>query len=282
MEDTSKLSLAELRHRFQESEDSWPVGWINALRADPRKGAQALVERWEERQKREQAETARLQNLLHWERQLWNRGVIHIAGVDEAGVAPLAGPVVAAACILPHDFCPRGINDSKKLDREKRESLEKEIKQKAVAWSIGMATAGEIDSLNIYQASLLAMKRAVDGLAVLPNHVLVDARTIPDISMTQQGIIQGDAISLTIAAASILAKTARDKMLGELAKKYPGYGFEKHKGYPTPEHCVALQRLGACPEHRTSFAPVSKVLGSEHKQMELPLKPLPVCGENGS
>ncbi len=263
MEDTSKLSLSELKRcfeNFDNNEDSWPVGWISSLRADSRKGARALVERWEERQKREQAENERLQNLLRWEHQLWKRGVGHIAGVDEAGVGPLAGPVVAAACILPHDFCPRGIDDSKKLDSEKRESLEKEIKQNAIAWFVAMATVGEIDSLNIYQASLLAMKRAVDGLMVMPDYILTDARTIPDITISQQGIIRGDALSLTIAAASILAKTARDRMLGELAKKYPGYGFEKHKGYPTPEHCAALQRLGACPEHRTSFAPVSKVL----------------------
>ena len=151
--------------------------------------------------------------------------------------------------------------DSKKLRAPERERLAAEIKRTAVAWSVGFADVPEIDTINIYWASQLAMKRAVAGLPVRPGHVLVDGRRIKDLDIAQQAIIKGDAKSLTIAAASILAKTARDALMHNLEAKHPGYGFAKHKGYPVPEHLAALKALGACSIHRTSFGPVRSILG---------------------
>ena len=184
-------------------------------------------------------------------------------------MAPLAGPVVAGACILPHDYRPRGIDDSKQLDARERERLAADVKQNAVSWALGVAEVEEIDRLNIYRAGLLALTRAVRGLSTCPEHVLVDARKLPEVLLPQTPIIHGDALSLTIAAASILAKTARDALMTELDAVHPGYGFARHKGYPTAEHFDALGRLGACDLHRRSFAPVRQALGLDPVQGEL-------------
>jgi len=192
-----------------------------------------------------------------------------VAGVDEAGAGPLAGPVVAAACVLPRDFLPFGIDDSKKLDRDERDRLEKEIQQHAACWAVAIASVEEIDRINILQASLLAMRRAVEALPAPPGFLLVDARTVPGTSIPQRGIIHGDALSMSIAAASILAKTARDRMMEDAAERHPGYGFELHKGYGTPEHLEALRRLGACAIHRRSFGPVKAALGIGPSQSDL-------------
>jgi len=192
-----------------------------------------------------------------------------VAGVDEAGMAPLAGPVVAGACILPHDYRPRGIDDSKQLDRCARERLAADIKANAVAWATARGEVEEIDRLNIYQAGLLALTRAVQGLSQAPQHVLVDARKLPALGIPHTPIIHGDALSLTIAAASILAKTTRDALMRELDAVHPGYGFSRHKGYPTAEHFEALARLGACPIHRRSFGPVKQALGLAPAQGDL-------------
>lgn len=204
-----------------------------------------------------------------FERELWQQGVELVAGCDEAGMSPLAGPVVAAACILKKDDLIRGVDDSKVLSAEKRTALAAEIRARAACWAIGVASAAEIDELNIYHAGLLAMRRALDGLALQPEHALVDARQVPGLTMPQTRIVQGDARSLSIAAASILAKTHRDKLLQELDDQYPGYGFASHKGYPVAAHVAALKRLGPCPEHRRSFAPVKEALGSVPTQTPL-------------
>jgi ribonuclease HII len=240
-----------------------------ALESDPRAGAQALLAEIRNRQSKNRNESKRLFRLLTYEREARARGHVHIAGVDEAGMAPLAGPVVAGAAILPEDFRPRWLDDSKKLDPETREELAIEIKQHAVAWGVGLASVEEVDRLNIYHAGLLAMRRAVEALNPVPHCLLVDARRVPGVAMPQQGIIKGDALSLSIAAASVLAKTHRDGLLVELDRQYPGYGFAQHKGYPTPEHQDALNRLGACDIHRRSFAPVRRALGLEPEQQEL-------------
>jgi ribonuclease HII len=208
--------------------------------------------------------------MLEFETSLWAEGFVHIAGVDEAGLAPLAGPVCAGAAILPKGYRLEGLDDSKKIhDEAKREALALAVKRDAVAWAVGWATVEEVDTLNVYQAGLLAMRRAVEGLAVRPDYVLVDARTIPGIEQPQRGIIKGDAQSLSIAAGAILAKTTRDQLLNELDAKYPGYGFASHKGYPTPEHLDAIARLGVLPVHRRSFAPIKKALGLLPEQEEL-------------
>ena len=182
-----------------------------------------------------------------------------IAGVDEVGRGPLAGDVVAAAVIFSGQ-APEGVTDSKKLSAKRREQLAAAIKSSAHAWCVARASVAEIDSLNILQASLLAMRRAVDGLTSVPDLVLVDGNRLPDWSYNAKPIIGGDALEVSIGAASILAKVQRDAEMMALDKEYPGYGFARHKGYPTREHMAALASLGVTPWHRKSFAPVKRLL----------------------
>jgi ribonuclease HII len=260
-----KRSLAQLKARAASGRLS-----VAELETDGRAGALALARTVKARQAANRAEGQRLRNLLRFENELYAQGITLIAGVDEAGMAPLAGPVTAAACILPKGYKLRGLNDSKQIiDEEKREALAEVICKDAVAWAVGWASVEEIDSINIYHAGLLAMRRAVEGLKTSPQFCLVDARKIPQIPTPQKGIIKGDALSMSIAAASIIAKTTRDRHMAELDAKHPGYGFASHKGYPTPEHQEALDRLGALPFHRRSFAPVRRALGLEPVQEEL-------------
>ena len=183
-----------------------------------------------------------------------------ICGVDEAGRGPLVGAVYAAAVILDPKQPIDGLADSKKLSEKHREQLEIEIKQRAMAWSIAYADASEIDQLNILQATMLAMQRAVHGLTPQPTRALIDGNRCPTLAMEAQAIVKGDATVAAISAASILAKTARDAEMRLLHARFPQYGFDRHKGYPTPAHFAALQQYGACPEHRRSFAPVARVL----------------------
>jgi ribonuclease HII len=267
--DLSHLSIADLRLRYVDEGRPLPAGLEAALAADPRAGARSVLASVRRRRRSNRAEGQRLRNLLRYETRLWERGVSLIAGVDEAGMAPLAGPVVAAACILPRDYRPRGVDDSKQLDAAERERLAKDIKANAVAWAVGQAEVGEIDRLNIYWAGILSLRRAVLGLDPRPEHLLIDARRIRDLDIPQDGIVHGDALSLTIAAASILAKTTRDALMTRMDEEHPGYGFARHKGYPTPDHVAALRERGACPIHRRSFAPVRDVLGVDAEQVEM-------------
>ena len=181
------------------------------------------------------------------ENALWDAGVLHVAGVDEAGMSPLAGPVAAAAVIFEPGSRIPGVDDLKKLDAATRDKLAVEIKGRALAWSVAFAEVEEIDRVNIYWAGLLAMRRAVEALLPAPQHILIDARRLKELTTPQQAIVKGDSKSLTIAAASILAKTARDALMCKLDAEHPGYGFSKHKGYPVREHVAALERLGASP-----------------------------------
>jgi ribonuclease HII len=264
------LPLASLRVRFLERGRPVPSGLLEALQLDPRAGARALGEAIAERRAANRAEGQRLRHLLRFETELWAAGHVHIAGVDEAGMAPLAGPVVAAAVVLPRSYKLRGLDDSKKvLDPERRCELAHAVKRDAVVWGVGRAEVEEVDRLNIYHAGLLAMRRAVEALALVPDFVLVDARRIPHCPAPQRGIIHGDALSASIAAASMIAKTTRDAWMAEYDAQYPGYGFAVHKGYPTPQHEAALRTLGACPLHRRSFAPVREALGLEPEQASL-------------
>ncbi|MCP4843257.1 MAG: ribonuclease HII [Halieaceae bacterium] len=186
-----------------------------------------------------------------------------VAGVDEVGRGPLAGEVVAAAVILDPKRTVEGLRDSKKLTAKRREQLALVIRERATAWFIASASVAEIDQLNILQASLLAMRRAVEGLAVQPEYVLVDGNHLPQWEYASQPVVKGDNRVAAIAAASILAKVHRDNSLVALARRYPGYGFDSHKGYPTVQHLRALQTLGVTPAHRRSFAPVKKVLADK-------------------
>lgn len=183
-----------------------------------------------------------------------------VAGIDEAGRGPLMGPVVAAAVILDDLHPIKGLADSKKLTALRREKLYDEIRAKALCFSIAQASAAEIDEINILQATMLAMRRAVEGLRLKPTKVLVDGNRIPTLVIVAEAIVGGDALVPAISAASILAKVWRDRWCQEMDLAYPQYGFASHKGYGTAEHLVALQQHGACPEHRRTFAPVARVL----------------------
>ncbi|MBR2783080.1 MAG: ribonuclease HII [Firmicutes bacterium] len=187
------------------------------------------------------------------EEQLRREGIELIAGVDEAGRGPLAGPVAAAAVILPPDAWLPGLNDSKKLSEKQRLELEPRIKEQAVAWNVTLIDHLTIDRINILQATKLGMRQAIAALSPAPSYLLVDGFELDGVDLPQQGLIKGDARSVSIAAASVLAKTARDRLMLEYDALYPGYGFARHKGYPTAEHKEALRRLGPCPIHRLTF-----------------------------
>jgi len=198
-------------------------------------------------------------SLRRRERPYRERGIVLLAGVDEVGVSPLAGPVVAAAVIMPPDSAIRGVNDSKKvLCEAMRDELAGRIREEAVAFAVGMARPREIDRVNIYQASLRAMARAVLRLSIRPELLLVDARTVPGIDVPQEGHVGGDGLFYQIACASLVAKVYRDTLMRRLDRKYPAYGFAKHKGYPTPEHCAALARVGPCFIHRRGYRRVAE------------------------
>ena len=183
-----------------------------------------------------------------------------IAGVDEVGRGPLVGAVVTAAVILDPNQPIEGLNDSKKLSEKKRMLLAEEIKQKALAWSLGRAEAEEIDQLNILHATMLAMQRAVKNLKIQPHFVLIDGNRVPDLPMPAQAVVKGDSLVAEISAASILAKVARDQEMLALDRRYPNYAFAQHKGYPTKLHLEKLAQFGVLPEYRRSFAPVKKLL----------------------
>ena len=185
-------------------------------------------------------------------------GFRHIAGLDEAGRGPLAGPVVAAAVILPRRFSLNGLHDSKLLTEAQRERLYGEIVNQAQAWSIGLASEKEIDTLNILEAARLAFNRAAEDLSPQPDYLLLDAMNLPNLPIPQRAIIKGDRLSVSIAAASILAKVSRDRLMLDYHRRFPHYQFHIHKGYPTPEHLKLLAHFGPCEGHRHSFRPVQK------------------------
>ncbi len=197
-------------------------------------------------------------NWLEFEQAVIKKGYKAVCGVDEAGRGPLAGPVCAAAVILPENTIIEGVNDSKKLSEKKREALFDVIKEKAVSYSVAFADVEEIESMNILNATMLAMKRAVEGLDFKADYAMIDGNRIPDLNIPCEYIIKGDALSMSIACASILAKVSRDRLLYKYAEEYPEYGFDKHKGYGTKVHVDALKKYGPCPYHRKSF--LTKIL----------------------
>ena len=231
--------------------------WLAALADDPRRGARELARQLARRREARHREARRLARLFARRRALFATGARHVAGVDEVGVGPLAGPVVAAAVVLPQRVALPGLDDSKRLRREERERLAAAIHEQALAVSVAELDPAEVDRRNILQASLEAMRRAVAALRPAPDHVLVDAHRIPDLDRPQTPLVHGDARDGSIAAASIVAKVHRDARMRELDRLHPGYGFARHKGYPTPDHLRALEQRGPCAIHRRSFAPVS-------------------------
>jgi len=258
--EVSSLPLAEIRRRLARGASPALEGRLLALlRDDPRRGAHALALLLERRIAARRAESRRLSRLFARRRALFADGAGCVAGVDEVGVGPLAGPVVAAAVVLPARIALRGLNDSKQLSRSERERLDREIRAQALAIGVAEVPPAEVDRLNVYRAALEAMRRAVLALGLRPDHLLVDARTIPELEIPQTALVDGDARDGSIAAASIVAKVHRDALMVRLDGRHPGYGFARHKGYATREHLRALSRLGPSQVHRRSFSPVSQL-----------------------
>jgi ribonuclease HII len=253
--------LARFREQLREARSDTDLEALVAqLDGDARAGARSLAASVRSRLEARRRERARLAELLALRDRLAARGVRGIAGIDEVGVGPLAGPVVAAAVILPMQVDLVGLDDSKRVRPALRRSLAIEIREIAIGVGIGEVSVFEIDQLGIYQASLEAMRRAVASLArtTLVGHLLVDARTVPGVDLPQTSIIKGDQKDASIAAASIVAKVHRDTHMEALGLRHPAYGFEQHMGYGTATHMAALERFGPCPVHRRSFAPVEK------------------------
>jgi len=257
----NKLSLEEIREQVLRGDQPITAHFLNKLGRDPRQGVRKIYELLKKRYEKERTNRARVLNMLNFERVLWKSGIQSVAGIDEVGIGPLAGPVVAAAVVFPPGTELAGIDDSKRLDVDQRVKMEAVIRRTATAIGVGLAEVGEIDRLNIYHAALLAMRRAVEALSVKPDHLLIDARTIPGVSIPQNSFFKGDGINFSIAAASIIAKTHRDRLMEDLEKKYPGYGFAQHKGYGTAEHQNSIRELGPCPVHRMSFPFIRELCG---------------------
>ncbi len=252
--ETASLTVSRLSYMIRGREEFLSPASLAALENDPRAGVRSLAASARRCIAAAYLEKLRLQGLCIYEQELWDRGITRIAGLDEAGMGPLAGPVVAAAVVFPPGLTISGVDDSKKLSPGRREALAGLIKEQAAAWATGQASPREIDEINIYHAALLAMRRAIAKLDPSPQHLLIDARRIREIHLPQTSIIRGDSRSFTIAAASVLAKHCRDALMSGLDRRYPGYGFASHKGYPTKAHREALLELGPTPEHRRSFS----------------------------
>lgn len=229
--------------------------WINLFEeygSDERAGVQKIVAQYKKKLLVYEKEQQRLEKMLEFERKYGDE--FHcICGIDEAGRGPFAGPVVAGAVVLPIGLKIEGLNDSKKVSAKRREELFEEIKEKAISVGIGMSSPERIDRINILQATYEAMQHAVEDLCVVPDLLLNDAVTIPQIPVRQVGIVKGDGRSLSIAAASIMAKVTRDRLMEQYAELYPEYAFEKNKGYGSEEHRAALKKFGPCPIHRKTF-----------------------------
>lgn len=261
MADLSALSVDEIRMRYLEANRPTTSQLLNELSRDARQGVRRIYQQLKRRHDAERKERLRLDAMLNFERILWKSGKTRVAGVDEAGMAPLAGPVIAAAVVFTPYTEISGIDDSKRLDPERREALADAIRNSGAQIGIGRVEPQEIDQLNIYRAGLEAMRRAVLALPSAPEHILVDARHIPEICIPQNPFNRGDGINYSIAAASIIAKTHRDRIMLDLDAVYPGYGFAQHKGYPTAVHQEACRRLGLSPVHRRSFSFLREVTG---------------------
>ncbi len=201
-----------------------------------------------------------------FDRKRWKQSK-YLCGIDEVGVGPLAGPVVAAAVVLPRDCSLPGVNDSKLIAPKQRAVLYGRILEKCLAWGVGIVNSRRIDEVNIRNASFEAMKKAYMRLGLVPDYTIIDGWRIPGFDIPQEGIIKGDRKSLSIAAASIIAKVTRDAIMARMNERYPGYGFDRNKGYPTPEHFAALDQLGVTPIHRRSFEPVRAAMTSDEVRM---------------
>lgn len=255
---TEKRSLKTIKEELAICQDS-SAGLIEELKHDERKGAQKLLAQWQSEQDKKHKLCVKYQEMSIYEENCFSKGIQWIAGIDEVGRGPLAGPVVASAVILDPAKPIYGLDDSKKLGAKKRETLFDEIQEKAISIGIGIMNEQVIDEKNIYEATKLAMQAAIDDLSVAPQFLLLDAMVLPN-GLPQEKIIKGDAKSISIAAASIIAKVTRDQMMVEYDQQFPGYGFAKNAGYGTKEHLAGIQERGICPIHRKTFAPIKNYL----------------------
>ena len=255
---TEKYTISQIKE-ILSSIHSMEEPLFQQLSLDMRKGVQTVLKSCQKRIEKEQKRAEHFIEMQYYERLAYQEGASFIAGVDEVGRGPLAGPVVAAAVILPKNIEDLGFDDSKKLSASKREEIYRLIQEKAIAIGIGIVDADIIDQVNIYQASRLAMQQAVSELKIQPDYLLIDAMKI-DVNTPQIGIIKGDAKSISIAAASIVAKQVRDQMMQEFDELYPGYDFSNNAGYGTPKHLEGLNKKGICPIHRKTFAPIKDFL----------------------
>lgn len=255
---TEKYNISQIKE-ILSSIHSIEDPMFQQLSLDMRKGVQTALKSCQKRIEKEQKRAEHFIEMQYYERLAYKEGASFIAGVDEVGRGPLAGPVVAAAVILPKNIEDLGFDDSKKLSASKREEIYRLIQEKAIAIGIGIVDADIIDQVNIYQASRLAMQQAVSELKIQPDYLLIDAMKI-DVNTPQIGIIKGDAKSISIAAASIVAKQVRDQMMQEFGELYPGYDFSNNAGYGTPKHLEGLKSKGICPIHRKTFAPIKDYL----------------------
>lgn len=250
----TKMTIAEIKgklSRIKSLEDPF----VTECRSDSRKGIQLALQSLERAIEKERIQREHFESICVYERDLRSKGYQFIAGVDEAGRGPLAGPVVAAAVILPEDFYLPGLNDSKQLSAQRREEYFQYIHEQAISVSTGIIHSKEIDEINIYEAAKKAMLKAISQLEISPDYCLIDAMEVP-LPIEQLSLIKGDAKSASIAAASVIAKETRDRMMMEYAKQHPEYGFEKHMGYGTKSHLDAIERFGPTDWHRMTFAPL--------------------------
>ena len=261
MPDIAGLTIREIEERFLRRPEPPSAKELAFLNADPRAGARRVASSLRRRMAELERESSRLEKMLAREKALWSSGISYIAGVDEVGVGPFAGPVVAAAVVFAPGVRIPGVRDSKQLDHGRRVALDALIRKAALGIGIGAVEPEEIDRLNILRASLKAMRLALLGVDLHVEHVLVDARTIPGIGIPQEAIIGGDALIFSIAAASIVAKVHRDALMLAYDAEYPEYGFARHNGYGTAEHIRAIREHGPCPIHRKSFDWRSAVQG---------------------
>lgn len=251
------LSIKEIEKILQANLDITEEMLVS-IQNDERKGVQKAYLKWSAQKAKFQQESNQFEEMSVYERELRKNKIFHIAGIDEVGRGPLAGPVVAAAVILPENFQLLGLTDSKKLTKKKRDEFFEIIHREATSVGVGIVSAKEVDRINIYEATKLAMQMAISELQIQPEHLLIDAMKLA-LPINQTSIIKGDSKSVSIAASSIIAKVTRDHYMEQLAKTYPHYGFEKHMGYGTKEHLEALDKYGICEEHRKSFAPIQKL-----------------------
>lgn len=252
------LTIKEIQQHLSKL-DNPNDDFVQKLMLDERKGVQSLLKKWQREQKKSQMQHEKFMKMLTYENKYYQEGYQYIAGIDEVGRGPLAGPVVAAAVILRPDFYLPGIDDSKKLTEIKRECFFKEIKEQAVSIGIGIIGNDEIDRLNIYSATKKAMLTAIDELTPKPDFLLIDAVKL-ETPYAYEAIIKGDEASVSIAAASIIAKVTRDRLLKKYDEIYPGYGFASNAGYGTKEHLEGIKKHGVTPIHRKSFSPIKEYI----------------------